>query len=308
MNVYEIVTAKVLAELEAGTVPWVRPWRASGATGPLAVNAVSGAQYRGINPWLLVPPAGAAVNRWLTYRQAAAAGGHVRKGEKGSMVVFFKPWSITDKNAAPDSSGQRPNRTIPLLRYFTVFHVSQCDGLPAKILGDQEGQEGSGAPLTDIERHAMAEKMLALADVRHGGNRAFYMPGPDAIQLPAPTAFRSASDYYATGLHELTHWTGHASRLAREYGKRFGDTAYAREELVAEMGAAFLCAAAGIPGQLQHASYIASWISVLKSDSRAIVVAAGAAQKAADYVLKGAGIGAHGETVTDTEEETSEAA
>jgi len=271
-DLYQEVTDKILAQMEAGTAPWVRPW--TGTEGGMPFNAVSGKAYRGINTMLLWSPVGASGNAWLTYKQAADVGAQVRKGEKGSMIVFFKPWSITDKND-PDSKA----RTVPILRSFTVFHTSQIDNLPAKYLPVPV------VALPEPERIERAEKLMSQAIVNHGGDRAYYSTGTDAIQLPQIAQFVDVATYYATALHELTHWTGNKARLDREYGKRFGDTAYAREELVAEMGAAFLCAHAGIEGRMQHAEYLANWIQVLKNDKRAIVVAAGAAQKAADFVL-----------------------
>lgn len=275
MDLYQIVTDKILASLEQGVAPWVKPW--SDTSGGMPFNAISGKAYRGINSMLLFAPAGAIGNGWMTYKQAQDVGAQVRKGEKGSMIVFFKPWKVTDKNAP---QGESAERMIPILRYFTVFHTSQIDNLPVKF------QPVAPVRLPEVERIAAAEKIMAQATVNHGGDRAYYRPATDAIQLPEMAQFADVESYYGTALHELTHWTGHKSRLDREYGKRFGDTAYAREELVAEMGAAFLCAAAGIEGKLQHVEYLANWIKVLKQDKRAILVAAGAAQKAADFCLK----------------------
>jgi len=286
MNVYEIVTERLLADMQAGVLPWARPWRTDGTAAGgafMPVNAATGRSYRGVNCWLLAPPKGATVNRWLTYKQAADKGGHVRKGEKGQIAVFWKPHALTVAGGPKDDGTEKAARSIPLLRYFTVFHVSQCDGLDEDIAVGPVVE-----PMPEAARHAAADKLMALASVQHGGDRAFYAPSVDRIVLPQMTAFKAPADYYATALHELTHWTGHSSRLAREYGKRFGDSAYAREELVAEMGAAFLCASVGLPYQTQHASYLKSWCDVMRADSRAIVQASGAAQKAADYVLNGA--------------------
>lgn len=284
MDLYQIVTDKILESLESGVAPWVKPWKDSQPFGGMPYNALSGKPYRGINVALLLcapyPSQG-----WLTYKQAQQLGGQVRKGEKGSMIVFFKPFTIEDKNGRPDSNGNLPSKQIPLLRHFTVFNVAQIDGLPARMY---ESVKPTEAP--DCCEHL--RKVQGLVDLRHGGNRAYYSIQSDYIAMPQPDAFGSADDYFATLLHEVTHWTGHHSRLAREYGKRFGDTAYAREELVAEMGSAFLCAHVGLDGRLIHASasYLQSWIDVLKADKRAIVVAAAAAQKAADYVLTHAGV------------------
>ena len=272
-DLYQEVTDKIIAQIEGGKIPWIKPWTNSGHGG-MPYNAITGKEYRGINSMILFAPGPG--EGWLTYKQAQQVGAQVRKGEKGSMIVFFKPLKIEDKNAPADAADK--SKTIPMLKYFTVFHASQVDNLPAKY------QPKECAPISEKVRIEAAEKMLSQANVNHGGDRAYYRPATDSIQLPNQDQFKSVDDYYATALHELTHWTGHASRCAREYGKRFGDTAYAREELVAEMGAAFLCAKAGIAGQLQHAAYLQSWLGVLKADKRAVLVAAGAAQKAVDFV------------------------
>lgn len=276
LDLYQTVTDRIVAQLEAGTVPWVRPW--NGSDGGMPHNAITRKPYRGINTWILYAPPGAAGDGWMTYKQAQGVGAQVRKGERGSMIVFFKPWTVTDKNAPVREDGSQVSRSIPVLRNFTVFHTSQIDNLPDAY------QPKAREPIAPEVSNAAATALLSQARVQHGGDRAFYSPAYDVIQLPAPAAFRTVAEYFATGLHELTHWSGHSARLAREYGKRFGDSAYAREELVAEMGAAYLCAASGIEGRLQHAEYLANWISVLKSDKRAIVMAAGAAQKAADFL------------------------
>jgi antirestriction protein ArdC len=260
----------------------VKPWRAGIAGSGLPYNAATNKPYRGVNvPLLFMCGAQYSSNGWMTYRQAQALGAHVRKGEKGALVVFFKPFRVVDRNATPDASGNLPEKTIPLLRSYVVFNVDQIDGLPARIT----------SPKTEAERptHSVADAMLALATVKHGGDSAYYVPSSDYICMPPLSAFSDAPNYYATALHELTHWTGHKDRCARDFSGRFGDEQYAREELVAELGAAFLCAHAGIDGKLQHPSYIASWLKVLKNDKRAVVVAASLAQRAADYVLEKSG-------------------
>lgn len=272
-DLYQAVTDKILASLETGVAPWVKPWNAAGESG-VAYNAISRKPYRGINVALLYAPQYAS-GGWMTYKQASDIGAQVRKGERGSMIVFYKPFVVRDRNA-PAESGE--TKTIPLLRCFHVFNVAQIDGLPKNILPKLDER-------TEPERHAAAETILAQANISHGGDRAFYSPSHDSIRLPQPGTFADMPAYYATALHELTHWTGHASRCAREYGKRFGDQAYAREELVAEMGAAFLCASVGIAGKLQHAEYIGNWIKVLRGDKRAVLIASSHAQKAADFIL-----------------------
>jgi antirestriction protein ArdC len=273
-DLYQQVTDKIIATLESGVAPWVKPWNAAQAHNGLPYNAISGKAYRGINIAMLYAPQ-YATNAWMTFKQAKDIGANVRKGERGSMIVFFKPFAVKDKNAKPDANGNQPERLIPLLKCFHVFNVAQIDNLP----------EGYAAPVV-IRDPLPADSLLEQAQIVHGGDRAFYQPAQDFIRLPQPDQFRSLANYQATALHELTHWTGHSARLAREYGKRFGDQAYAREELVAEMGAAFLCARCGIDGQLQHPEYLASWLKVLKEDKRAILTAASHAQKAADFILR----------------------
>jgi antirestriction protein ArdC len=275
-DLYQAVTNKIIAQIEAGTLPWEKPWADSATSFEWASNAVSGKEYRGINQWLL-DAKNYPSNKWLTFKQARDLGGNVRKGEKGEMIVFFKPWKVADVNAA---SGDVVERTIPLLRSFHVFNVAQCDNLPESIATTKRIDS-----LQDHERIAKADAMMARAEVIHGGDKAYYRMSADTITLPARDQFKSIEAYYSVALHELTHWTGHKTRLDREYGKRFGDTAYAREELVAEMGAAYLCAAAGMQYQTQHAAYVNAWLSVLENDKRAIIMAASAAQKAADFVL-----------------------
>ena len=275
-DLYQEVTDKIIAKLETGVTPWIKPWNCASPNGGMPYNIISGKTYRGINIPLLYCNE-YALTGWLTFKQARDVGAHVKAGEHGSMIVFYKPFAVKDKNAKPDADGNTKERIIPLLRSFTVFNVDQVQGLPEKYLPKLDER-------TQIERQTQAEALLSKAVVKHGGDRAFFTPSHDFIQLPVPESFIDAPSYYATGLHELTHWTGHVSRLAREYGKRFGDQAYAREELVAEMGAAYLCAHCGIAGKLQHAEYIQSWLTILKDDKRAVLVAASAAQKAADHV------------------------
>jgi antirestriction protein ArdC len=250
----------------------------------MPMNAASRRPYRGINALLLAVEAtsqGYPLNRWLTYRQASELGGQVCRGERGTTVVLWRLRKLSAAaNAHPDEGEpDLHERVIPLLRAFTVFNLAQADGVAPE--------------LQTIERHnwdpdARAEDLLQMsgATIRHGGSRAFYRPGDDEIHLPPPRAFAEAGQYYATGLHELTHWTAHPSRCNRQLGQRFGDDAYAAEELIAEMGAAFLCAHCRLDGELHHAGYLASWLKVLRADKRAIFVAATRAQQAADYLLK----------------------
>lgn len=269
-DLYQLVTDKIIAQLEAGVIPWVKPWTEGGSGAPM--NATTGKKYRGINQLLLVPPA--AGNSWLTFNQARDCGANVRKGEKAQQIVFFKPWEMKDKND-PDAAG----KMIPLLKGYFVFHTSQVDNLPAKF------EPVPIAPMPEFERIAAADKILSQAVILHGGDKAFYSPGHDKITLPRAEQFRAIGDYYATALHELTHWTGHEKRCARDFSGRFGSTAYAREELVAEIGAAFMMNSCQIEGEMQHAAYLASWLAVLKEDKRAILSASSAAQKAVDFLI-----------------------
>jgi antirestriction protein ArdC len=282
-DLYAETTARIVAALEQGVAPWVRPW--STGVDTLPMNASSRRVYRGINVVLLELEAqahGYSLNRWLTYRQADELGGQVRRGEQGTSVVFWRLRhlaAVADVYPAEDEH-DLPDRVIPLLRSFTVFNVAQIDGLPPELMA---------VPVVTWEPEARAEELLLMsgAIIRHGGAQAFYQPVTDEIHVPPRQWFPAGVRYYATVLHELCHWTSHPSRCKRELGKRFGDGAYAAEELIAEIGAAFLCAHCRVDGQLEHASsYVSSWLKVLRTDKRAIFVAATKAQQAADYVLK----------------------
>jgi len=275
MNNYERITLAIVEAMSGDLPAWRKPWRTMRAAGASAVpvNAVSGRAYRGINP-LLLWASGDADMRYLTYRQAQALGGNVKRGEHGTQVTFWKKSSYTEKTA----TGEDKERSSMLLKVYTVFNVSQCEGLNLK--GAEAPEEGA-QPLVMADIFAKCN-----AAVTHGGDRAAYAPGPDRIIMPQPAAFTSADAYTATALHELAHWTGHKARLDRELNNRFGDKAYAAEELVAELGAAFLCAHLGVDCALEHhASYLQHWRALLADDSRAIFTAASKAQAAADHVL-----------------------
>ncbi|MDY7546735.1 zincin-like metallopeptidase domain-containing protein [Glaciimonas sp. CA11.2] len=287
IDLYQTVTNQIINALEAGTPPWVCPW-SDGEVDPNPANLTTGRAYRGINVLLLNLQSialGYARNRWLTFHQTQELGGHVRRGEHGTAIVFFKMHEVGEAPAAAPSlaSGQADGdrRIVPLLRSFTVFNVDQVEGLPVNL---------QQVAITTPDWNAVdcAEQLLnrSGALIRHGGKRAFYHSADDFIQLPPKLNFFTAKDYYATALHELTHWTGHSSRCDRVLGKRQGIDAYAFEELVAEMGAAFLCNHCHMAGQLQHASYIASWLQALRGDRRLIFTAASQAQRAADYLLQ----------------------
>ena len=283
VDLYTRVTSQIVAELEAGVRPWVQPWDAAHAAGqvsrPLRFNAVP---YRGINVvllWLSALRRHFASPLWMTYRQAAELGGQVRRGEKGSLVVYAD--SFTRREAG--DNGEEQEVEVPFLKSYTVFNSEQIDGLPAHYYARAE------QPAHPVERIERAEHFVfhTGADIRHGGTAAYYAPAGDFVQMPAFDSFRQAEGYYATLAHELTHWTKHPSRLDRQFtGQRWGDEGYAMEELVAEMGAAFLCADLGLTPEIRadHAAYIASWLKVLKNDKRAVFTAASHAQRAADHL------------------------
>lgn len=274
-DIYTEVTNRIITALEAGTPPWICPWRDGTA---LPSNLATGKPYRGINVLMLSIEAqlsGYPGSRWVTLRQANELGAKVRKGEHGAQVIFFKMKEVAEEAEADDEQ----KRVIPLLRSYTVFNASQLEFMPEKF-------ELRPSPAV-WQTLGEAEQLLyeTGAVIRHGGNRAFYSPSEDLIQLPPEAWFETPDDYYAVALHELVHWTGHPQRLCRVLGRRHGVEPYAMEELIAEMGAAFLCAHVGIPARLEHASYIDSWLDALRRDKRLIFTAAGAAQKAADFVL-----------------------
>lgn len=287
-DVYARVTDRIIEAIEQGTRPWLKPWSTDNTTGrierPIRHN---GTPYRGMNVLLLWGDAidkGFQSPQWMTYKQAQELGGQVRKGETGSLVVYADRYTKTET----DDQGQEAEREIAFMKGYTVFNTEQIDGLPAQY------QHTARPALPKVELHQAAEAFFAGtgAKVRHGGVRAFYVPSQDFVQMPPPESFRDVESYEATKAHEFIHWTGHKSRNAREFGKRFGDNAYAFEELVAELGAAFLCADLGITPEVRpdHAAYLQSWLKVLKADKRAIFTAATQAQKAADYLhsLQGA--------------------
>jgi antirestriction protein ArdC len=282
-DVYSRVTGKIIADLERGNLTWLQPWQAGHQAGPISRPLRAGGQrYRGINVlmlWAAAMEKGYNCPLWLTYKQAAELGGQVRKGEKGSLVVYASTFTKTEAG----DNGQDVEHEIPFMKGYTVFNAEQIDGLPAHFYATVAPLNSDIQPLDAVERFFASTK----ATIRHGGSSAFYSPTLDLVQMPELAAFRDRESYYATLAHEMTHWTRHESRLDRDLGrKRFGDAGYAMEELVAEIGAAFLCADLGIAPETRpdHAAYIASWLKVLKDDKRAIFTAASHAQKAADYL------------------------
>ena len=279
-DIYEQVSARIAAELEQGTVPWVKPWSTT-AGNNVPCNAVTNRPYSGCNVVLLwmAANAGYRTPRYLTFKQALELGGNVRKGQHGTKVYFVKQLVVTDTKK-PDGDNER---VVPMMREYTVFNVDQCDGLPERVF-----TAGAVRVRNSDERDATIDEFLAAsgATIREGYGEAYYRPGEDYVSMPAFAAFKSAAHFYGVAFHELAHWTGHKSRLDRDMRGRFGEKAYAAEELVAELCAAFLCAEFDLDGDLRHASYIQTWIRLLKDDNRAFFTACSKAQAAADYLRR----------------------
>jgi antirestriction protein ArdC len=276
-SVYEIVTKSIIEQLKSNLVPWVQPW-SSDRSSLLPYNAVSQRHYRGVNVLLLW--AAAETNRyknpaWLTFKQAQELGGTVKKGEKATPIVYASSFKKTETPEA----GEENKKDIRFLKFYYVFNLEQTTGLPGHLCRVPEEK-----PLEDRLHHVEAFIEKVGANVHHGGERAYYSPSTDVIVLPPMKDFESPAHYYATSLHEHVHFSGHPSRLNRDLTGRFGSRSYAAEELVAELGAAFLCSFLEIKAELRHASYVASWLELLENDSKAIFTAASAASKAADYL------------------------
>lgn len=285
-DVYQRVTDKIVADLEAGVRTWLQPWKA-GKDG--VVRNVSlplrhdGTPYRGINVFMLwgeTAIMGYTHSIWMTFKQAQALGGHVKKGEHGTLVVYANKTIKTEQGAG----GEDIERVIPFMKGYTVFNVEQIEGLPAHYYGTT-----NATPTAPMEKRIEAVDTFvrnAGARVIERGAKAFYSPSGDFIQMPPSSTFGAPEGFSSTLLHELVHWTGHDKRCARTFGRVFGNEQYAAEELVAELGAAFLCADLGVPGEARpdHAAYVASWLKVLKGDKRAIFKAATMAQAASDYL------------------------
>jgi|SRR5579871_3948825 len=282
-DIYTRITAKIIASLEQGVRPWIKPWSGENAaariTRPLRHN---GAPYSGINIlmlWVSAVEHGFTSQIWMTFRQALELNAHVRKGEKGSLVVYANSVTKTE----PNDAGEDVEREIHFLKGYTVFNVEQIEGLP-------DHYHVKPAPkFTAVQRidHADAFFAATHADIRYGGGRAYYAQEGDYIQMPPIESFRDAESFYATLAHEGIHLTKHPSRLNRDFGRKvWGDEGYAHEELVAELGAAFLCADLELTQEVRddHASYLATWLQVLRNDNRAIFQAASFAQRAVDYL------------------------
>ncbi|MGK6313665.1 ArdC family protein [Neorhizobium sp. DT-125] len=283
-SLYDEITGKIIGELEAGRVPWVQPWGTAAAKAPLAMprNAATRRQYSGINVlilWGAVIEHGFPGQSWLTFRQALALGGNVRKGERGTTVVYADRFVPNDEKRRARETGDDA-QAIPFLKRFTVFNAAQCENLP-----DDIATVAPPPPPGLIEPRVETLIRATGIDFRIGGDRAFYVPALDYVQVPPPQAYFEPINWHRTALHELGHATGHPSRLGRDMTGGFGTKKYAFEELVAEMNAAFCCASLGIVPTVRHADYIGSWLEVLREDNRAIVRAASKASKAADWLL-----------------------
>jgi antirestriction protein ArdC len=282
-KVYEVITARILDMLSQGRIPWRRPWKALRASGAQRPRNINGNLYRGAN-WFLLGMLPYANPVYLTFKQAQALGGSVRKGEQGFPVLFWKLLEVTEDDATdPDQIGKK----IPFARYYTVFNVEQCDGLNIPV------PEAPAAPLEFdpiAGGEAIWEGMPQKPALTYGGDRACYSPAFDEIRMPPRKAFPTAEGFYETFFHEMGHSTGHASRLNRKEitgGIYFGSQDYSLEELVAELTAAFLCAEVGIdqPVMNNQVAYLQSWLEKLQKEPQAFVTAAARAQKAADLIL-----------------------
>jgi antirestriction protein ArdC len=273
-SVYRIITEQILKQLTAGIVPWRRPW-----TTAAPCNLVSQKEYRGINTFML-SASGFPSRYWLTYAQAQKLGGHVKKDEHGSMVTF---WNIGEEKINPKTG--KLSKPF-LLRYYKVFNLSQTEGIAHKL----GLAEASAKPVPDIDAcERIVANMPNAPRIIPSADRAYYQPSADHVGMPAKSVFHSSESYYSVLFHELTHSTGNALRIGREGIEQlnsFASESYSKEELVAEMGSAYLCGHTGIaPAVIENsAAYLRSWISALKGDSKLLVTAASAAQKACDYI------------------------
>ncbi|MCS3607430.1 ArdC family protein [Erwinia rhapontici] len=273
-DIYQTVTDSIISALETGVKPWSCPWQRVPGMSGLPSNYATGAAYSGMNImllWCSASKQGFSDSRWMTYKQAEAEGGQVRKGVHGTTAIFYTTLEKENDDGETDY--------IPMLKTFTVFNVEQIDGLPLS--------DAAVCPAETFEPLPRAEALFrnSGATIIEKGQNAFFQPSTDEIWLPERYLFSDAANFCATGLHELIHWSGAKSRLNREMKGKFGSEDYAFEELIAELGSAFLVADLGIAGEVQHESYIASWLKALKNDKRYIFKAASAASKAHRYLM-----------------------
>lgn len=278
-KVYDVINSRIMELLQQGTVPWRKGWHAASN---YPKNLVSKREYRGINIFLLGCQQYSSPY-WLTFKQCQDKGGHVCKGEKSTPVIF---WKWIDRKDADEANQEETNGKVPLLRYYNVFNIEQVEGITSP-----PSPEAITNPFTPIER---ADQIIAgmplRPEIKHGGNQPAYSPMLDYVKMPEPSTFQSSEEYYSTAFHELTHSTGHSSRVGRKgilEPSYFGSHEYSKEELIAEMGAAFLCGHAGIEQRTieNSAAYIAGWLKALKNDKKLLVMAAAQAQHASDYIL-----------------------
>ncbi|MBW5817968.1 DUF1738 domain-containing protein [Yersinia kristensenii] len=302
VDLYQQVTDKIIAALEKGTVPWRKPWRLVGRPvgSSLPTNAATGRPYSGVNIpllWMASEESGFSSDRWLTFKQAQQAGGRVKKGESSHLAVIFKPFEKQakdmDGNKLFDDQGKPQIEHLTMMKSLQLFNIEQCEGLPecmapqpARLI-DQHDNEILSAPLMIWVLEILNSSGVKITPRRQ--NRAFYRPLTDEIIMPLAGQFFSEADYWSTLLHELIHASGHQKRLNREgitsSTRTFGDPIYAFEELIAELGSAFLCAELGIYGEVQHESYIDGWLKRLKKDKKALFRACRQARQAADFLL-----------------------
>lgn len=293
-EIYNRVTQSIITALESGVAPWKQSWVKSQGMGSSMPLRINGEYYQGINViilWMAAQERGYTERRWMTFKQAQKLGAKVRAGEKGTKII--KAGSFGKEVEDPKNKDEKKFVKIPFIKDYAVFNLCQLENVPEKYL---ETVKADHVPLSENERLAAADAYFAAieADVRHGGSQAFYSPSQDYVQLPEFGDFFSAEAYYATRGHEMVHWTRAEKRLNRSFNqKRFGDEGYAMEELVAELGAAFLCAQLGIEPEKtrdDHVSYLKNWIKVLKQDNRVIMTVASYAQKAVGFLNKEAGL------------------
>ncbi|MCP1201063.1 ArdC family protein [Notoacmeibacter sp. MSK16QG-6] len=281
-DTYQRITDMVVEQLEAGTKPWIRPWVGTGRAGAIMPRRANGEQYRGINVlmlWIASQMIGYQQNVWMTYRQALALGGQVRKGEKGSLVVKYGTFTPKEQ----DASDGDEDREVPYLRGYTVFNVEQIDNLPETYFTACEPVPDKVVPHLEIVERFVASTG---AIITYGGTRACYRVSSDDILMPDRSRFIDETHLYSVLLHEMGHWSGRPDRTNRDLTVRFGSAGHALEEAVAELTSAFLCADLGIPHNPRDntAAYIDSWLALLKKEKKAVFTAAAKAQSAADYL------------------------
>nr|WP_310615755.1 zincin-like metallopeptidase domain-containing protein [Pantoea cypripedii] len=301
-DLYQQVTDKIILALENGVPPWRRPWRSAknvhGSSMP--VNAVTGRAYSGVNVpllWMAAEQHGYTSDRWLTFRQAKAAGGYVRKNETSALAIIYKPFEKQARDSSDNllfRDGEPVMEQLAMLKQLQLFNVSQCEGIPESVCGEDavSAPEEQHTELS-VTQLRQVQQILSATGVgcdHRRQDRAYYLTGADRIVMPTVSQFRTEADYWSTLLHELVHATGHCSRLNREgitsSSRKFGDPVYSFEELIAETGSAFLCAQLGIIGDVQHESYLVGWLRALREDKRAIFRACRFAREASEYLLE----------------------